>query len=184
MCVFHSFMIPLPYEKNSVKQLFHSQGFNWHKIDVPSILEKIGEDVDIIYTAKECDCGSYIGSKMTNPELAEMFPEKEINKKRRKGWSEQKIENWKSNRRKKLNELNHQTVEMMEESLRKYESIFRSLKESSLIDWIGFLIYEYSSQISGEEVKIKGQNEIMIKEIDREYLLNMEQDIIYRIKIK
>lgn len=140
----------------------------------------------IVKRTKFCDCGTHLGltARMDVPDNMRV-ERREVDKLKRKGWSEVKIKRWLTDREKTIEKdkirydriVNgvHIDIENWIEYLNK---IFTDTK----VQHFGLLLHWYKGRLDSERIKVKGRIELKLTNLTADALLRMEEDVIYEVR--
>jgi hypothetical protein len=95
MCHFITATLPHVVKPDSVAPIFESHKLGFELISNPHVAEQVdSQDWFVLTSRKHCDCGTSFGS--LNHQDAAKAPsyDRELNRVRKKGWSEAKIQRW------------------------------------------------------------------------------------------
>jgi len=145
---------------------------------------KINEDY-LVKRTKFCDCGTQLGlAARTNTPDATRIEKQEVDKLKKKGWSETKINRWLTDREKTIEKdkvrydriVNgvHLDIENWIEYLKK---IFTSTK----VQHFGLLLHWYNGGLESERIKLKDRIKIKVSELTPDALLKMNEDVVYDV---
>lgn len=143
------------------------------------------DETYLLKCCKQCDCGTPLGSQ--NPQKinpAENIGTSEIEKLRRKGWSETKIQRFLSDKNKNTEKYirgSEQSKAAAENELQEWVAFYRKLFESTDIKTFGILLHWYSGSIESERITIKKRVLISRSELTIKHLLEVEEDTLYII---
>jgi hypothetical protein len=134
---------------------------------------------------KYCDCGTPLGTlNAKNIKRTKGISEAEIEKLKRKGWSEAKIQRFLNDKNKK-EEQNDKDLEQMklsaENGVQEWIDFCKKLFETVPIDTFGILLHWYERGISNERITLNGRTLIDRSELAAKKMLEIEEDMLYII---
>ena len=95
MCHFITSTLPSTANKDSLKPVFDKYRMAFQQLDNSSVLSQLKKGLSyFVATGKECDCGTPLGGASQNRPGEFRIESKELNRLKRKGWSQSKIERW------------------------------------------------------------------------------------------
>jgi hypothetical protein len=132
-----------------------------------------------------CDCGTVLGSGYRVPELSAeekaKFKEQTIDKFKKKGWSDSKIERW-FREAALTEEKESRGRELQHESSLTFASdwleFIADVLDSKVSSRVGLLLHSYSGGLDGR-IAIVGKEQVRRKDLDENVLLQMVEDVIY-----
>jgi hypothetical protein len=134
---------------------------------------------------KYCDCGTLLGSfNEKNAKQTEGVNELKIEKLKRKGWSETKIQRFLNDKSKKI-EQNAKDLERQkisaENGIQEWVDFCKKLFEMTSIKTFGILLHWYRGGVSSERISLNGRVVIDKSELATTNLLEIEEDTLYII---
>ncbi len=151
MCQFNLAIVDSDSDDLKLKEIFEQHGLYFSLIKNSNLDKYIGSDLKAIFTTRSsCDCGSVIGyDSIDNSSKRDI--EKEINKLKRKKWSDSKIKRYLENKEK--NELKKQSEksETLGEELKKWSDTINDCIDSSISKRFGILTHFYSGALEEEK---------------------------------
>lgn len=177
MCQFNNIILPATTSLNEVRSLFRQNKFNASQVFNSSLSRQLPDKIFLISPKNQCDCGSVISSAR-HQKIATVQADKEVEKLKRKGWSETKIKNHFASKQKADSHKSDETETERANWLALIKSIFASTKLNSF----GILAHEYVGDISTEEITISAKIKINAVEFIGEQLDNFQLDVYYEIQ--
>lgn len=120
-------------------------------------------------TTGHCDCGTFLGSKRAPAEPRPL--DGELEKLRKKGWSEAKIARWKSTQGPRA------SGPRVDDSVHEREAWHRFL---DVAPPLGILLHTYTGPLSGR-IEIARVERVARTTVDDAFLAAIEEDVIYRV---
>jgi len=186
MCDFITATLPANTDAKRAAGIFARHKLGFKEIENDSVRKYLeAGDLYILTTRGHCDCGTVIGSHYRDPQPAaekkEQFLKRDIEKLKKKGWSQAKIDRWL-----KEAELTADKEKRGEELADEYEARFASdwvafiqdILTSKVADRVGLLVHSYSGGLSAR-IPIAGKKQVNLKELNENVLLQMSEDVIY-----
>ncbi|MFL9449575.1 hypothetical protein AB0758_00275 [Tolypothrix bouteillei VB521301_2] len=183
MCYFITAALPKDTDLKSASALFEQFKLGFEIIDNPHIKAQLplGEYY-VLTTRSQCDCGTVLGSLYCETSSKLLADSSEIQKLKKKGWSEGKIQRWISEKE-KIWEKNERMVQGNLERGKAEASVWleflTSVLESIPTKRISLLLHWYKRGIANERIGFKRVVTQPISEVNAEYLLKIEQDVLY-----
>jgi hypothetical protein len=130
-----------------------------------------------------CDCDTVLGSLDTSQKHEALVDSKKVRKLRKKGWSEEDINNWiteKVNKeRNKKQKKDKYWPEFKNQQASRWINFLHQLLDSGLTSRIGLLIHWYKGGLESEQIKIKKKLMIDVNSLNIEILMNLKEDVLY-----
>jgi len=130
-------------------------------------------------TKNYCDCDTVLGSLDTTPQISELKNSKKVKKLRQKKWTEEQIQKWIENKVKQKKSKSKLTPNEQKLELENWIKFLKCLLSKKNISRVGLLKHWYHQSLEKEEIFIKKKERIDINELNKEYLLRIEEDVIY-----
>jgi len=173
-------MIDESISEAKLKETAQKNGLGWWEIDNKSLAFAGGVKQRVILTAKgDCDCKTALGSVHHQSKKPNI--ESEIKKLRKKGWSQSKIDRWKTQKEQSQSRGVSEKEEKINRELQTWENFLNDVFKLKGINNFSILLHCYSGVQEDEVIDIL---EFCTHKMDtniKEFLLNMEQDKIYKI---
>lgn len=186
MCHFITATLPGNVDRKRAAEIFARHKLNFEEIDNESVRKHLESgDLYFLTTSGHCDCGTVLGSEHRDPGLnaeeKEQFRRREIEKLKKKGWSQTKIDRWF-----KEAELTEEKEKRSEEFAHEYAARFASdwvafiqnMLNTKVGPRIGLLVHFYSGGLSSR-IPIVEKKRVNLRELDEGVLLQMSEDVIY-----
>lgn len=177
MCKFITLIIQPKIEIEKFKNIFSTHNFNSSSVENQSIRQQYGKDANIIFPTKaHCDCGSVIGIPSNNlsEEEKQQRLHKQIDKLKKKGWSNIKIERWLQERYKD-NKQENRELEKKEEC-NNWIAFFKRLLADKNVKQVSILAHWYHSDILTETITLKESIKIKADDLNVTVLSNLLYD--------
>ncbi|UII19161.1 hypothetical protein [Fulvivirga ligni] len=130
-----------------------------------------------------CECGTSLGAQ-DHIMSAEREQIKDINRLKRKGWSQNKIESWLTNKqRSSVNQqrsFDHQSINYQEDAV-KWLGFLSLLMKSSEIGYFGLLFHWYSGSVDSEDFQIIEYERLKEHQLNEDFIFHMKEDIVYEV---
>ncbi|MFX1521195.1 MAG: hypothetical protein ACFFCD_14880 [Promethearchaeota archaeon] len=130
-----------------------------------------------------CDCDTVLGSLDISQKHEALVDSKKVKKLRKKGWSEEEINNWVTEKmqkeRAKKQKKDKYWPEFRNQQATRWINFLRELLDTELISHLGLLIHWYKSGLDSEQIEIKKTQRINIESNSEEILMNLKKDVLY-----
>ena len=132
-------------------------------------------------TKNYCDCSTVLGSLNQRKEYLTLLNSKKVKILRKKKWTEDEIDEWVKNKlknKKRVVSRNHTLFEGKKE-VERWINFLHRLLDFSNVSRIGILKHWYSKGLEDESIILKETQRVNSGEISQDFLLNIEEDILY-----
>jgi hypothetical protein len=140
----------------------------------------------MIYLSKasnRCDCGTVLGSIYYSFEIEFHVNKKEIQKLKRKGWSQSKIQRWLDEKEKYKNKLKRESAtyeQYYAPQANKWFEFIKSVVLDPNFGKLGLLLHMYIAGPETEKVTLISIKEVEINNIKYDFLMKLQEDILYQ----
>jgi hypothetical protein len=173
MCQYITIVVPIDVKLENIKPLITKHGLGCRPFQSNFILQQIPKGGQLVNTtASYCDCGSVIASA-SHPSTKEIKPS-DIERLKRKGWSETKIKNWNENKSK----TNTQAKEHDKERLQWTTFLEEVIMEKS-IGKVGLYIHWYEDSMENEEIVFISRERVSVIQLKGDTLDKLNYDTLY-----
>jgi hypothetical protein len=187
MCHFITGLIDKQVSLDDLNKVGNDYAITFNKCDNDFVKAQLKRNEEYsVKRTKYCDCGTQLGlATRTDTPDATRIEKREVDKLKKKGWSEAKINRWLADREKTIEKdkirydriVNgvHLDIENWIEYLKK---IFTSTK----VQHFGLLLHWYKGGLENERIKLKDRIKVKVSELTPDILLNMEEDVVYEVR--
>ncbi len=183
MCHYITATLPGDINPESVAPAFEAHKLGFELISNPHVSEQIDSGDWHILTARgHCDCGTAIGSLNHSNAGKSVSYERELNKFRKQGWSEAKIQRWleqKEQTKERHQREDEARAKGSTSELNQWVDFIGDLLESGKARRLGLLLHWYRGSIESERIKILGREKVKLIELNPERLMRMKEDVMY-----
>ncbi len=174
MCIFILGVIPSDADFEKVSAVCQSQGFFFDVVK-SKCSSKVESKVFGRLTRDDCDCDTWLGSEVQYDDPPSKDPrQKLIDKYRRKGWSESKIERAIAQEKSQL----IKDTSNMKLEIQNWNLLFARLLQLCNFNCFGLLMHMYDDSIEQEEFDFN-TIEIRQSQCGERVLLNLRRDTLY-----
>lgn len=175
MCQFITITLPKETNLDEIKPLFDQFEMSQHLIHNSYVQTQLNSDDHYINTtSRMCDCDSVIASNFQHLNLEEKYAS-DIKRKKKKGWSETKINRW------IVQKENSGRNEELQQDNERWMQFLTELLNVNQIGKVGILIHWYDLGLEDEPIDLKEKRKIQSDDLVDDTLENMEYDILYEI---
>jgi hypothetical protein len=183
MCHFITATLPQTANHKSVSAIFTSYQLAFKQIANPHVLSQLdAKDIYILTTTGRCDCGTVLGRLNGSSESQSINYPNDVKKFRKQGWSEAKIQRWLSEKEQVQEKQESKNIILTEESTLEashWVEFIKVLLKSGFTQRLGLLLHLYHSGIESERIKILRKERICLAELSPEFIMRIEEDILY-----
>jgi hypothetical protein len=130
-----------------------------------------------------CDCDTVLGSLDISQKHESLVDSKKVKKLRKKGWSEEEINNWVTEKtqkeRAKKQKKDKFWPEFRNQQATRWIYFLRELLDTGLTSHVGLLIHWYKGGLASEQIELKKTQRINIESISAEILMHLKEDVLY-----
>lgn len=130
-----------------------------------------------------CDCDTVLGSLDISQKHESLIDSKKLKKLRKKGWSEEDINNWIIEKlhkeRTKKKKKDKYWPEFRNQQASRWINFLNQLLDTGLTSQIGILIHWYKGGLESEQIEIKMTQRTNLDSISVEILMNLKEDVLY-----
>ena len=134
-------------------------------------------------TQSYCDCDTVLGSLDISQKHEALVDSKKVKKLRKKGWSEEEINNWVTEKmqkeRAKKQKKDKYWPDFRNQQATRWINFLRELLDTRLTFRVGILIHWYNGGLDSEEIEIKKTQRVNVESINAEVLMNLKEDVLY-----
>ncbi len=177
-------------DEDAIRKLAECLQLAWQPLDNPWVTRHLllpGERY--FYTTRSsCDCGTQLGSRRWAESLVpahEARIERELQKHRKRGWTETRIQRWLEQLRANEDRHREQFTGPRPETgtgseIDRWIEFVTGVVQGKWADWVGVLLHSYQGYLETEELEVKPSQWLSLPELKRETLLDLEEDVLYR----
>jgi len=187
MCHFISGIINNDFDLNDLNNIGTNFGITFKECDnlyVKSQIDK--KEIYLIKNTNCCDCGTELGMLLRIKHFDENRPnKKEIDKLKKKGWSDFKIQRYidEKNKTEKRNENIYENYKKQNHSdAENWNNFINELFLNTKIKLFGLMLHWYKGGLTNERINISEKIKLNIAELKTETLLEIKEDTVYYIE--
>jgi hypothetical protein len=183
MCHFITATLPQNVEQDAVAGIFKSYNLAFNLISNPHVLSQLNpKDIYILTTTGHCDCGTVLGMLNRSEDSKAVSYERELEKHRKQGWSEAKIQRWlaeKEQVKEKTEREDEAQAEIASAEATRWTRFISDLLQLGHIPRIGLLLHLYGGGIESERIRNLKKEEIKLADLTPRFIMAMEEDVLY-----
>lgn len=181
MCRFITAVIPQNSDLASIGALLHQYGMSLKEIDNPCLASQVAPDRYLRATRAVCDCDSFLGvdAEQHEESVSHHHYVKDIEKFRKLGWSQNKIERWVSEKEACLNRNQENNRKHRDAELAQWRAFIEAFLSEKTNERLGLIIHEYQTSLELEKFQISRIDKVLVSENIEDTLSHMKRDVIY-----
>ncbi len=181
MCFYITSTLPKDAKIEELKVIFKKYDMSYDPIENSAIQDQLRPgELYFRATNSYCDCDTVLGALSTSEEYKKLLDSEKVRRLRKKKWTTDQIDDW---IRKKISGNNPKYDKLMEiekeNQIKRWIDFIYAMLSSDQVKRIGILKHWYNKGLSNEEFTIKQIKQIKKGKIDKDLLLNLEEDILY-----
>ena len=182
MCRFITAVVPPDFDFNKVKPLLDKHAMSFQAIANTCVEAQLGGDRLVRATFSVCDCHSGLGTAGKGEVLPTAASDlAHVQKLKKKGWSEHKIERWLAEQNSSLERHQKDKRTKYDTELKAWRQFIEAMLASGAVKRMGLMLHTYHGLLEEEPISIKAREELALSESFEETLLAMDEDVIYMI---
>lgn len=187
MCHFISGLIDKQTTLDDVNKVGHDNAITFDKCDNDFVKAQLKANDDyLVKRATFCDCGTHLGLATRTKSPDNLRVEKrEVDKLKKKGWSETKIKRWRTDRENTIqkDKVRYDRIANgVDIDIENWINYLSKVFNKTKIQHFGLLLHWYKGGLESERINIKDRIQIRIFELTADTLLKMEEDVIYEVR--
>ena len=186
MCYYITLSLPNDKELEKLREILYDYNMTFSQINNKSFQSYLKEEQLIFRPTKEyCDCDTALGAFNRQNEYEKLLQSKKVRKLKKKKWTQEQIDNWiwdKINIRPPHVKKSITPMER-ENEITKWFNFFHEIIDLKDVSQIGILKHWYTSTLENEEITLKRKQKVNLKGVDKDFLLNLEEDVLYEFFI-
>ena len=183
MCDFIMAILPGNVDLPAVGAVFERHKVGFRQIHNPFVSAQVAPgDIWILTTRGGCDCGTPLGSLAYKSARETDHFEAQTAKLRKQGWSEAKIQRWRTQKDSGRDKQEREDKTRAETSVQHVEPwllFLTDLLASKLTDRIGLMVHWYRRDFETERLKIEKQELVSPDQRTIDQLLHLQDGIVY-----
>ena len=182
LCFYIAATMPKGTQIENIREILELYKMEFSEIHNPMVQAQLRPGELYFRATKDyCDCDTVLGSLNSLQDFQTISKSKKIKALKKKNWTEEEINNWindklrtKQNKhRKKFNPIERN------EKLNRWINFLHDLLDNKTVSHIGLLKHWYTRGLENEDIKIKNTQKISINKVTPDFLLNIEEDLLY-----
>lgn len=182
MCYHLTSTLPKNTNTESFRQVFSKYEMLFMPLNNSYVKSQLKKGEQYFITTKDhCDCDTILGRLSTTKRHDKIMDSKKVKNLRKKGWSEEEIENWieEKIKKKKVKVGRKIWPELQEKEAKRWIEFISELLETGNISFVGFLKHWYHGNLESEQINIKEIKRIKKDNINVDLLTHIDEDILY-----
>ncbi|MFW9874194.1 MAG: hypothetical protein ACFFG0_13895 [Candidatus Thorarchaeota archaeon] len=182
MCFYITATLPKETKIDDFRDILDKYNMEFSKIHNPAVESQLRLDELYFRATKDyCDCDTPLGALNKLQDFQNLYNLKKVKTLRKKNWSEEEINKWIDQKLKNKSKKTGKKLSSMEikERTNRWISFLHDLLDNKIVLRIGVLKHWYNRGLEEEKINIKKTKKISINEITSDYLLTLEEDVLY-----
>jgi len=183
MCFYITATLPKDVDLEELKAIFNEYNMAFNPIENDNIQSQLRTGELYFRATKDyCDCGTVLGSLNNLQEYQNLLKSQKVRTLKKKKWTDEEIDKW---IKEKLHKEGSSTIGKkltpmeIDEKIKRWLDFLRSLLDNKKASRIGLLKHWYDKGLQTEEITLTRTEKINIDKITPEFLLNLEEDVLY-----
>lgn len=183
MCFYITATLPNDVDLEKLKAIFNKYKMAFNPITNINIQSQLRAGELYFRATKDyCDCDTVLGSSNNLQEYQNLLNSQKVRKLKKKKWTNEKIEKW---IKEKLQKEGSSTIgkkltpHEIDKDMKRWLDFLHSLLNNETVSRIGLLKHWYDKDLQNEEITLRRTEKIKIDIISSEFLLKLEEDVLY-----
>jgi len=183
MCFYITATLPKDVDLEQLKDIFNEYNMAFNPIENDNIQSQLRTGELYFRATKDyCDCGTVLGSKSNLQEYKNLLNSQKVRTLKKKKWTDEEIDKW---IKEKLQKKGTSTIGKkltpieIDEKIKRWLDFLRRSLDNKKVSRIGLLKHWYDKALQNEEITLTRTEKINIDKISPEFLLNLEEDVLY-----
>jgi hypothetical protein len=180
MCFYITATLPKNTDIESVRDNLNRYNMGFSPIDNSTLSSQLRSGELLFRATKDyCDCDTSLGFLNRENEYQKLLNSKKVKTLRKKKWTQSQIDEWIKEKLRKKPPHNKRSITENERQLdaERWSNFIQEILKK--VKRIGVLKHWYSASLEDEEVSIKRTERISLQDLNNNYLLNLEEDVLY-----
>jgi hypothetical protein len=182
MCHFITAICSSKTKLSDINLIGETYGLQFEDCDNEHITKQISKtEKYLLKKSKMCDCGTNLGESSSKNDNTERVQKSEIDKLKKKGWTETKITRYLADKKKsdeKAAQQNDTILNRQSNELDNYVNFIKDLLKKSDSEIFGLLLHWYSKGPDNENIKLAARKNISFKTLTALDLKTLEEDTL------
>jgi hypothetical protein len=181
MCIFITAVVPAGVDLKKSQALLQEHGMRFKPIENPHVQTQIEGAQYLCATGSICDCSTVLGSGAADRARDDKDSKfkHEVEKLRKKGWSQHKIDRWLADKLHAANRDVDSVAAKHEAELTNWCEFIQAFLAQGGTPSLGLLLHMYSGGLADEHIRIKKFEKLRLSEKLPALLTTMENDVLY-----
>ncbi|MFW9881264.1 MAG: hypothetical protein ACFFG0_50005 [Candidatus Thorarchaeota archaeon] len=182
MCFYITATLPKGTKIDNLRKILNNYEMNFSKIHNPFIESQLRPGELYFRATKDyCDCDTVLGSLSKLQDFQTLYNSKKVKTLKKKNWSKEEITKWIDQKliAKNIKTGKKLTPIEIKQQTDRWINFLHDLLDHKAVSRVGILKHWYSKRLEKEKLQIKEIRKIFINKITPDYLLNLDEDILY-----
>lgn len=180
MCHYITAVLPASANAEALAPIMEKYGRQLRPQPNSSIEEQLRAGERYFFTTRgPCDCGTALGALVGAEKSIEQRKEaveKEEQKLRRKGWSQAKLERWRTQKQ------GHRARPRRSDEPTEWVALVNDILNSRHTSSFGLLLHWYNGPLEGR-IQLSARNVVKLVQVSPELLGRMQEDVLYEFRV-
>ena len=187
MCHYITATLPPDADLASIAAIFGDYKLGFVLIDNAHVMAELPSGSRyVLTTRKYCDCGTVLGSMAQSADGTPSLHERDIDRLRKRDWSEAKIQRWLSEKqaaREKDERKAHHAAEGGTRETKPWIDLVTAVLTSGSTKQLGILLHWYRSGVANERIRLKDTITTQLIDVTPDFLMTMKEDVLYNFTL-
>jgi len=186
MCYYITLTLPNDKELEKVREILYDYNMIFSQINNKSIQSYLNAgQLNFRPTKEYCDCDTALGALNRHNEYEKLLLSKKVRNLKKKKWTQEQIDNWIWDKiyKSKPHVKKYITPMERENEITKWLTFLHEITDLESISQIGILKHWYNSNLENEEILLKRKQKVNLNGVDKDFLLYLEEDVLYEFFI-
>ena len=182
MCFYITATLPEKTDIEPVRDILNRYNMLFSPLDNNTFISQLRSGELLFRATKDyCDCNTSLGLLNQDKVYQELLNSKKVKTLRKKKWTQSQIDEWIKEKLQKKTPHTKRSITENERQLdaERWSNFIQEILKK--VKRIGVFKHWYSASIENEELSIKRTERINLQKLNRNYLLNLEEDVLYEI---
>ena len=180
MCFYITTTLPKKTDIESFRDILNKYNMVFSPIDNSTFSSQLRPGELLFRATKDyCDCDTSLGILNQHRAYQKLLNSKKVKTLRKKKWTQSQIDEWIKEKLQKKSPHSKRSITENERQLdaERWGNFIQEILKK--VKRIGVFKHWYSASIENEAVSIKRTERIDLQELNANYLLNLEEDVLY-----
>lgn len=186
MCHFITTTLPAGVDAVPIGEIANRWHRVWESMPNRHVLQQLRDgETHWLTTGGRCDCGTELGALRGDTSRTEKQLARDLERVRRKGWGEAKIARWLEEKQRSAarREADRQRqLRTAGSDALSWAGLLGTILDETGCANVGLLLHMYGGGVETERIELARQVDVPRDELGPEFLLQIEEDVLYRFQ--